>query len=92
MAAPTNLLDLALDSEGLADADVGEVVARAAEIVEGFAENAAPQALEAILTVAGQDNPALAADAALSIARQSSAQAGVLSDEVNRFLSMTDDA
>ena len=89
MVTPTNLLDLALDTEGLADADVGEVVARAAEIVENFAENAAPQALEALLVAAGQAGAAQAASKAQDIAHQSSLQARVLSDEVGRFLSMT---
>lgn len=88
MVPPSSLLDLSIATEG-EGADAAEVIARAADIVEGFAANSTGQALDALLASAELDSYGEAALSAEGIAQQTLRQTNVLSDELTRFLSVT---
>ena len=85
MVSPNNLLDLAF-AAGDKTADAAEVIARAAEIIEGFAANAAVQALDALIATTELDSLGEAALAAQGIVQPVLHKARVLDDELGRFL------
>ncbi|MGF1609906.1 MAG: hypothetical protein ACFCUQ_10955 [Kiloniellales bacterium] len=89
MVSPSNLLDLAFTADD-ETADAAAVIARAAEIVEGFAANAAVQALDALIATAELDSLGEAALAAQGVAQQALYKTEVLNDELGRFLAATD--
>ena len=90
MGLPTNLIELAFGSEEIADdVDVTEVVQRAAQIVEEFADNATCQALDAVLAAAKDSDAGAAARKAQGAARKMVHQSAVLHDELERFRSVT---
>ena len=89
MVSPSNTLDLAFAIED-ETADAAEVIARAAEIVEGFAANSAVQALDALIAITELDSLGEAALSAQGIAQQTLHQSNVLHQELGRFLATTD--
>jgi hypothetical protein len=89
MVPPSNLLDLAFAADD-ETADAAEVIARAAEIVEGFATSSAVQALDALIATTELDSLGEAALSAQGVAQQALFQTQVLSDELGRFLAATD--
>ncbi len=89
MSLPSDVPELATPSEAAADeADVARCLDEAARMVQNFADAGGPAALVALLATAEQD-PGLAAEQALGLAKTVTKQTETLYGEVARFLSTT---
>ena len=87
MSVPSNIPELAVPEDAAADAaEFERCLEHAAELVQGFAGDSAPGALDALLCL-GDQAARQDAQRALRLARSVTKQTKVLHTEVERFLS-----
>ena len=98
MPLPLNIIDLAITEEISGDsAEVARRLDKAADLVEGFAEQSGLDALNSLLNLAekpAEDAPALAAaaESARQIATEVTDQGSILHCEVERFVSVSSES
>ena len=88
MSVPSNIPDLAVPKTAADDAaEFERCLEHAAKLVQSFADDSAPGALDALLSL-GQNDARQDAQRALRMARSVTKQTQVLHTEVDRFLSV----
>ncbi|NIA70499.1 hypothetical protein HBA54_18035 [Pelagibius litoralis] len=94
MPTPLNIIDLAITEEISGDsAEVARRLDKAADLVEGFAEQSGLDALDQLLSIAEktgvQGSTIDLVEAAQEVAKEVTGQSGVLHREVERFISVS---
>ena len=98
MPLPLNIIDLAITEEISGDsAEVARRLDKAADLVEGFAEQSGLDALDSLLKLTDQPGEeasalAAAADKAHQIATEVTDQSSILHCEVERFVSVSSES